>query len=225
MEKNTGIQNARKGCETMNTEKKQGSLFELPRGFGGRVILWFMNRAHKSFYENVAKVLNLQPEDDLLEVACGNGHFLKKHASHVRTITGLDLSELCIKIAVRKNKERVAAGTAEFVLGEATQLPWEDNRFSVAASIAGIMILPEPLESLKEIHRVLNPGGRVVIGIEWHTEDGNADSKDNKKYGIQTWTEKDVRDILEEAGFSDIAITYAKRLIMPKVMIAHGVKK
>jgi SAM-dependent methyltransferase len=117
------------------------------------------------------------------------------------------------------------AGSAEFVLGEATRLPWEDNKFSVATSMAGVMIFPKPLEALKEMYRVLGPRGRVVIGIEWNVEDGKHHSKDIKKYGMKVWTEDDVRSMLKEAGFSDIAITYAKRLVMPKVMITHGIKK
>jgi len=96
----------------MNLQKKKVPQFVLPRGFAGRVTFIFMNRGHKSIYENVAKVLKLQPEDDLLEVACGNGYFLKKYASHVHSVAGLDLSELAVKLAARKNKDRVAAGTA-----------------------------------------------------------------------------------------------------------------
>lgn len=76
-----------------------------------------MNMGHKSIYENVAKVLELEPEDDLLEVSCGNGYFLKKYALDVHSVAGLDLSKLMAKLATKKNKERVAAGTAEFVHG------------------------------------------------------------------------------------------------------------
>jgi ubiquinone/menaquinone biosynthesis C-methylase UbiE len=208
----------------MDAEREK-TQFELPRGFAGRILLMFMNRAHKSFYENVAKALELRSEDNLLEIACGNGHFIKNYASYVHSVAGLDLSELCIKLATKKNKERVVAGSAEFVLGEATRLPWEDNKFSVATSIAGVMIFPNPLESLKEMYRVLGPGGRVVIGVEWNAEDRKQPSNDIKKYGMKVWTEDDVINMLKEAGFSDIAITYAKRFVMPKVMIAHGIKK
>ena len=208
----------------MDTERKK-TQFELPRGLAGRVTLMFMNRGHKSIYENVAKALELRPEDTLLEVACGNGHFIKNYASHVHSVAGLDLSELCIKLATKKNKERVVAGSAEFMLGEATQLLWEDNKFSVATSMAGVMIFPKPLESLKEMYRVLGLGGRVVIGIEWNAEDGKHHSKDIKKYGMKLWTEDDVRNMLKEAGFSDIAITYTKGFMMPKMMIARGFKQ
>jgi SAM-dependent methyltransferase len=210
--------------EKMKTEKKKVSQFVLPRGFVGRVILMVMNRGHKSIYENVAKALELRAEDDLLEVACGNGHFIKNYTSHVHSVIGLDLSELCIKLATKKNKERIKAGSAEFVRGEATQLPWEDNKFSATTSMASFIIFPKPAESLKEMYRVLRPGGRVVVCIEGNAEDGKDHSKDIKKYGAHLWTENDVRNMLKEAGFSDINITYAKGHMMSRMMIAYGLK-
>jgi len=209
----------------MNDRKKKVSQFVLPRGFAGRIHVIFMNRGHKSIYENVARVLELQPEDDLLEVACGNGHFLKKYASHVRSVAGLDLSELMVKMATKKNKDRVAAGTTEFVHGEASQLPWEDNWFSVATTMGSFTMFPKPLESLKEMYRVLRPGGRAVVSIEWNAEDGKDHSKDIEKYGMWLWTEDDVRTMLKEAGFSEVSITYAKGPMMPKMMIARGIKQ
>ena len=209
----------------MKSETNKIPQVGLPRGFAGRITFIFMNRGHKSIYKNVAKVLELQPEDDLLEVACGNGHFLKNYASHVRSVAGLDLSELSVKLAAKKNKHRVAAGTAEFVQSEASQLPWEDHRFSAATAMGGFPMFPNPLESLKEMYRVLRPGGRAVVSIEWNAEDGKDHSKDVKKYGMWLWTEGDVRTMLKEAGFSEVSITYAKGLMMPKMMIALGVKQ
>jgi ubiquinone/menaquinone biosynthesis C-methylase UbiE len=209
----------------MNLQKKKVSQFVLPRGFAGRVTFIFMNRGHKSIYENVAKVLKLQPEDDLLEVACGNGYFLRKYASHVHSIAGLDLSELAVKLAVKKNQDRVAAGTAKFVQGEAAQLPWEDNKFSAAISMGSFPGFPKPLDTLKELYRVLRPAGRAVISIEWNAEDGKDHSKEVEKYGYQIWSEADVRNMFKEAGFSDISITYVKGFMMPKMMIACALKK
>ena len=209
----------------MNDQKKKVSQSVSPRGFAGKVTAIFMNMQHKSIYENVAKVLELEPEDDLLEVACGNGYFLKKYASDVHSVAGLDLSELMVKLATKKNKERVAAGTAEFMHGEASRLPGEDNRFSVATTMGSFTMFPKPLESLKEMYRVLRPGGRAVIAIEYNAEDGLDHMKHVEKYGMRRiYTEDDVRTIMKEAGFSDISITYAKGLMMPKMMIARAVK-
>lgn len=209
----------------MNIRQKKVPQVGLPRGFAGRVTFVFMNRGHKSIYENAAKVLKLQPEDDLLDVACGNGYFLKRYASHVHSVAGLDLSELSVKLATQKNKDRVAAGTAEFVQGEASQLPWGDNKFSAASVMGGFPMLPSPSESLKELHRVLRPGGRAVVCIEWNAEDGKDHKKEIEKYGMKLWSENDVREMFKKAGFSDASITYAKGLMMPKMMIASGVKQ
>ena len=209
----------------MNIEKKKVSQFVLPRGFEGRIRFIFMNMGHKSIYENVAKVMELKPEDDLLEVACGNGYFLRNYASHVHSVAGLDLSELCVKLATKKNKERVVTGSAKIVKGEASQLPWEDNKFTAATVMGGFSAFPKPLESLKEMYRVLRPGGRAVVSVEWNAEDGRDHSKDTEKYGYRIWAEDEVRTLLTKAGFSEISINYAKGPMMPKIMIARGLKK
>ena len=208
----------------MNERKMKIPQVGLPRGFAGRITFLFMNRGHKAIYENMAKVLQLQPEDDLVEVACGNGYFIKKYASNVRSIDGLDLSDLSVKMAIKKNRDRVNAGTAEFVQGDASQLPWEDHKFSVATVMGGFPMLPEPADVLKEMYRVLQPGGRAVVCIEWNAEDGKDHSKEIEKYGLKVWTGNDVRTLFKEAGFSDPTITYAKGFMMPKIMIACGIK-
>jgi ubiquinone/menaquinone biosynthesis C-methylase UbiE len=208
----------------MTEQKKKVPQALLPRGLAGRITVIFMNIGHKSIYKSVAKVLQLQQDDDLLEVACGNGYFLKKYASHVHSVAGLDLSELVVKMAKKKHRGRIKAGTAEFVHGDASQLPWEDSRFSVATSMGSFTSFPKPLESLKEIYRVLRPGGRVIVSIEWNAEDGLDHTKEVEDYGMRMWTEDDIRATLKEAGFSEISITYAKGLKMPKMMIARAVK-
>jgi len=207
------------------SDQKKRTQFLFPRGFTGNIVLLFMNMGHRSVYANTARILELRPEDDFLEVACGNGYFIRKYASYVHSIAALDLSELSVKLATRKNKDRVAAGTAEFVQGDASQLPWEDNRFSVTTAMASFPMLPKPLETLKEIYRVLRPGGRAVVSIEWNAEDGKDHSRDTKKYGYRIWTEDDVRNMFKEAGFADVSIKYAKGMRMPKMMLARGIKQ
>ena len=196
----------------------------LPRGFMGRLTLMGMNLGHRSIYQNVARVLEPQPEDDLLEVGCGNGYFLKKYASNVRSIAGLDLSELCVEMAKKKHRKRIREGTAEIVHGEASRLPWEDGRFSVVTSMGSFIGFPQPLESLKEMHRVLRPGGRAVVCVEWHAEDGLDHTKEIEGYGMKMWTEDEMRAAIKEAGFSEVSFIYAKGLKMPKMMMARAVK-
>lgn len=185
----------------MNAQETKLPQPGLPRGFVGWIVAWIMPLGHNSIYKRVSKVLNLQPGDDLVEVACGGGHFLKKYASHVRSVAGLDLSDVQVKMANRKLRSRIAAGTAEIILGDASQLPWEDNRFSVVTTMGSIMSFPKPLESLKEMHRVLRSGGRAVVSIENNAEDGKDYSKYVEKWGMWVWTEEEVLTIMKKLDF------------------------
>jgi SAM-dependent methyltransferase len=200
----------------------------LQRLLPGRFARWLdyksMNKGHSPMYENVARVLKLEPADDLLEVACGNGYFLERYASHVHSVAGLDLSELAIKLATSENKDRVKAGTAEFVHGEASQLPWADDKFSAVTCMGTFPWLSKPLDTLKEVYRVLRPAGRAVISVEWHVEDGIDRSKEIERFGHETWSAADVRDMFKAVGFSDISITYAEGHRTHKMMIVHAAK-
>jgi SAM-dependent methyltransferase len=210
--------------QSQSRREKKLPQYALPRGFAGKITYLLMSFGHKAIYENVARLLDLAPDDDLVEVACGNGHFLKKYASQVRSLTGLDLSRVGIELARRKHAERVANGTAEFVCSDASKLPWGDGVFSVAAAMGSLPGLPEPLKTLKEMHRVLRPGGRAVLSIEWNAEDGKDHSRQAEKSGYRIWTEREVRSMLEEAGFSAVDITYAKSAGMPKMMLVKASK-
>jgi len=104
-----------------------------PTGFWGRIAARLMAYGHRPVYKNMATILNLQPEDDLLEIGFGSGIFLKSYASHVCSIAGLEYSEDMVKLASRYNRKRIEAGTAELRHGDAAQLPWEDEKFSAVA--------------------------------------------------------------------------------------------
>ena len=128
-----------------------------PKGALGWVAAWIMPLFSDTYCGDLAGLLDLQPEDDVLEVACGSGVFLKKCAPRVRYVAGLDHSEIQIKMARRRNRDRITAGTTEIVKGDSTALPWEDNRFS-AVTCNCLGCFAQPLKSLGEMHRVLSSG-------------------------------------------------------------------
>jgi len=169
-------------------------------------------------------MLELKPDDDLLDVACGSGHFLSKYAADARTVTGLDLSEVGIEMARKNNAKRVAAGTAEFVQADASEFPWEAGRFSVVTEMSCLALFSEPVETLKEMHRVLRPGGRMVLCIPLNAEDGKDHSRVFRKYGYRIWSEHEVRALVREAGFPDPQITYDSGHSMPRIMLVRAAK-
>ena len=195
-----------------------------PAGLFGRINARVMAIAHRTIYKNVAAALNLQPEDDFLEVGCGSGIFMRSYAPHVQSVAGLDHSEDMVKLASHYNRRRIDAGTAEFRQGDASELPWDDETFSAAAAIGTFMFWQKPMESLKEINRVLRTGGRLIISLGWNADDGMDHTKHVKKYGIRLYTGKEMQAMIQEAGFSERSITYSKGFMMPKLMIASAIK-
>lgn len=106
--------------------------YVLPRGPVGWIVGKTIPLFHGPIHREAARVLNLRPDDEVLDVACGNGRFLKKYAGHVRSVAGLDASPVMVKAARKAHRRRLPEGTAAFVLGDASELPWPDGRLSVA---------------------------------------------------------------------------------------------
>jgi ubiquinone/menaquinone biosynthesis C-methylase UbiE len=185
-----------------------------PRGALGWVTARIMVASSYTYCGNLIELLDPQPEDDVLEVACGPGVFVQRCAPWVRYVAGLDHSELQVKMARKRNRDRIAAGTTEIVKGDATALPWQNKRFS-AVTCNCLGCFAEPLASLKEMHRVLNPGGRVVLSIDYYPNEEKA-RKAEHFWGLPVWHEGEVRKMMEDAGFSQFSVSHGKRLFFVK---------
>ena len=139
------------------------SQFAKPTGFFGKILAKGMARGHTVFYNNTAKAMNLKHDDKYLEIGFGAGLFINKYVSNITRIAGLDYSEDMVKLANDFNKNLVESGTAEFKHGDVTSIPWGDNEFSIVVAIETFFFWNEIEKSLKEIFRVLMPGGRLII--------------------------------------------------------------
>jgi ubiquinone/menaquinone biosynthesis C-methylase UbiE len=177
----------------------------------GRLGSWVNAYLDRPLHAAVAAALDLQPDDDLLDVACGAGYFLTDSASQVGHIAGIDLSEPKVDLARRRAGERIAAGTAEVVKGDAAALPWEDGRFTAVTCIDAFPFFPDPERALAEMYRVLRPGGRIVIDMSPKLPEGTESHRARGPGGL-VWVrdEADVRRMTDAAGFDDVAITYAR---------------
>lgn len=179
---------------------------DVPQGLGGRLGVWLMPFFHGPMYPAAVAAMLLQPDDDLLDVACGSGSFLATCARQVRFAAGVDASAVAVSSARKHLAAQIANGTAEIVLGDAANLPWPDGRFSAVTCLGSLDLMPEPERVLREMRRVLRPDGRVVftMGSRFH------DERAQQKYAAQAWcwTEDKLADALHEAGFAEPAISY-----------------
>lgn len=202
----------------------EAPLASKPIGLRGRLLAGLMNLVHGAEYRAVAEILNIGPADRLVEIGCGSGYFLRAYGASATAVAGLDHSPDMVALAGRKNRHRAAAGEADIRQGDAGRLPWDEGQFTAAAAIATFMFWPEPLQALREIHRVLSPGGRLAIGLGWNADDGVDHRAHVKKHGIRLYSGREMKTLFAEAGFTDISIRYFKAFMEPKGMIASAVK-
>lgn len=157
-------------------------------------------------HQAVADLADLEPDDALLDVACGSGLFLRRLAAHVQRVAGVDLSSVQVGLARRLLRERIEAGTAEVVEGDAAALPWPDNAFSVVTCNC-LFCVAEAERAVAEMYRVLRPGGRLVLATDFHNDPAAA-RQSEREWGWRAWTEPELRTLLEQAGFIEVSLSH-----------------
>lgn len=102
----------------------------------------------------------------ILDLACGTGDFsiaLAKNAAPGTTVTGLDLSEGMLKVMEEKVAAAGLSGSISARQGNCEEMPFADGEFDVVSISFGIRNFENREAALREILRVLRPGGRLVI--------------------------------------------------------------
>jgi demethylmenaquinone methyltransferase/2-methoxy-6-polyprenyl-1,4-benzoquinol methylase len=105
-------------------------------------------------------LLDLAPDDRVLDVGCGTGFATEGLLEHVDTVHGLDQSVHQLERAYGKFGRR---GPVRFSRGDAERLPFRDDAFDVVWSSGSIEYWPNPVDALAECRRVSKPGGQVLV--------------------------------------------------------------
>jgi SAM-dependent methyltransferase len=134
----------------------------------------------------------------ILDAGCGNGRytrFLVRHADRDAQITAFDLSLRMLKRARR----RVRSPRVTLVSADLTRLPYPDKYFD--AIICGWVLehLPDPRPGLRELARVLRPGGKLLLLV---TEDTLSGSMCSRMWHCRTHNRAELRHICNECGLT-----------------------
>jgi ubiquinone/menaquinone biosynthesis methyltransferase len=113
--------------------------------------------------ERLIDLAALRADDRLLDLACGTGDLLFAAAGRVRLAVGLDLTHRMLQLA-RAKQEDVPASTrsAKFITGDMLALPFPASAFTVVTVGYGLRNVPDLPGAVREIHRLLAPGGRLL---------------------------------------------------------------
>ncbi len=175
-----------------------------PRGRMGRVMLRFMNFGHAPLTNWGLSLLSFQDQMTMLDIGCGGGATLQRllKRSKDAKVYGIDISEESVAKAKKINAE--ALDKQVFVTqGSAEKLPYDDGMFDVITAVETVYFWPNLPHCLKEVRRVLKPGGRFAIMIEVLDSDS---VWTNVVEGMTAYSPDELQKMLNEAGFIQIEL-------------------
>lgn len=113
------------------------------------------------------RLASLRPGESVLDVACGTGLISMSAAQAILPdgkLTGVDISGNMIDISTRYAVSQHLKNT-NFIRMDAENLDFKDATFDVVLCALGLMYFPDPERAVREICRVLRPGGRMVVAV------------------------------------------------------------
>ncbi|MCM2531826.1 demethylmenaquinone methyltransferase [Neobacillus pocheonensis] len=185
---------------------------------------------HIKWRTDTMKRMNVQPGSKALDVCCGTADWtiaLAEAVGPTGQVTGLDFSQNMLNVGIEKVK-KLGLNQVKLIHGNAMELPFPDNSFDYITIGFGLRNVPDYLQVLKEMHRVVKPGG-IAVCLETSQPTligykqlyyfyfryimpmfGKLLAKSYKEY---SWLQESARDfpgikelalIFENAGFKDV---------------------
>ena len=116
--------------------------------------------------DRLLELSHLEPTDHVLDIDTGTGLVALRASSCLPSgrVIGIDHSPGMLG-ARAKARRRGIGNAVSFRQMDAERLEFSDGSFDVVLSLYALLHFHEPLVALREMHRVLRPGGRIVIGV------------------------------------------------------------
>jgi SAM-dependent methyltransferase len=142
--------------------------YRKPKWWLGRLFLWMMNMRHSRVTDWGLQQVPLEKRFTMLDVGCGGGRTIQKLAAIASEgkVYGIDHSAASVAAARGANARWLAEHRVDIQQGSVSALPFPDGMFDVVTAVETHYYWPDLVADLREIWRVLKPGGRLVIIAE-----------------------------------------------------------
>ncbi len=163
-----------------------------------------MEKGHRPVGEQAIQRMRVPPDARVLDVGCGSGWASRLLAGFAikGRVTGIDISDEMIRIARESSR---SFPNVDFEIAIAERLPFNDNEFTHAFSMESLYYYRDIPRALKEIHRVLKPGGVLVavVDLYWENE-ATHQWIDTLNVPVELLSVDDYRSLFIDAGFINI---------------------
>jgi ubiquinone/menaquinone biosynthesis C-methylase UbiE len=138
-----------------------------PTGVVGQVEGWIFSHRRSNVRRNrwAVELLEVKPSDRVIELGCGPGVAIAALASRATKglVVGVDHSAVVIRQARRRNADAIKQGRVSLIHAPVEHLQTAGGPFDAALAVNTVGMWPEPTTRLREIGRMLRPGGRIAL--------------------------------------------------------------
>jgi arsenite methyltransferase len=136
----------------------------------------------------VENALSAQAGERILDVGCGPGFYVSALLDAVGStgaVIGIDISADMVAMATKRCESHHNVG---FHQASATKLPVDDSSFDAALTVQVLEFIDDVDAALAELHRVLRPGGRLVVwDVDWSTVSWHSDHPERMSHVLRVW--------------------------------------
>ena len=167
---------------------------------------WY--RGRRRVLNRVIDTLDLPPGAEILDAGCGSGRNMVELAPRGE-VTGIELSPASAAVARSRN-------VGEVVEGSVAELPFEDDSFDFAVCLDVIEHLDDDLQTLRELRRVVRPGGRLLVTVPAYPSLWS--SHDVVNHHRRRYTRTSLLRAARESGWEATRTTHFNALLLPAAM-------
>jgi ubiquinone/menaquinone biosynthesis C-methylase UbiE len=171
-----------------------------------------MNSRHSKVTDWGLSHISVGEHDTILDVGCGGGRTVSKLAAMATQgkVYGVDYSKESIAVANKTNRQWIDMARVEIREGSVSQLPFSENMFDLVTAVETHFWWPDLPADMREVFRVIKPGGRLIVVAEIYKGANTATAKLVEKYlplsGMTLLSVDEHRELYANAGYSDVQV-------------------
>jgi ubiquinone/menaquinone biosynthesis C-methylase UbiE len=176
-----------------------------------------MNSSHSKLTDWGLEHIAIENQRAILDVGCGGGRTVSKLASIAKQakVYGVDYSDASVAVTKRTNAQWIDLGRVEVQHGSVSQLPFPDGMFHLVTAVETHFWWPNLPGDMREVFRVLKPGGTLTIIAEVYKGANTTVSRLAEKYasrtGMALLSADEHRELFTNAGFSNVQVIEERR--------------
>ena len=192
----------------MSFSKNLFSNTKKPQGIMGKMMVNSMNEGHANVSDWGMSKLPSKTYQSIADLGCGGGRnvheLLKKNPQ--ATITAVDYSDVSVNKTTKLNADAISKGRLVVLQADVSNLSLPSSAYDLVTAFETIYFWPGPVQSFKEVYRILKPNSYFLIVNE---ADG-LNEKDNKWVeiidGMRIYQMDELCNYLKEVGFRDVSV-------------------